>query len=81
MALKVNKKKRNNDNGSVDAVQVSEFKGSPVISLPTGNQYPFTFGLTKAKLIIEYYDDIKAFVKVNKNKSLKKKINDDEDDD
>jgi len=45
----------------------SEFKGNPTIQLvPDDNpdiKYPFSFGLTKAKLILENLDDIKQFVK------------------
>ncbi len=44
--------------------KIGEFKGNPVISLPVGgsDRYPFTFGLSKAKAILEYIDDIKKFV-------------------
>ncbi len=43
---------------------IAEFKGNPVISLPVAGsmRYPFTFGLNKAKAILEYYEDIKKFV-------------------
>ncbi len=47
-------------------VIIGEYKGSPTISLPTGNpRFPFTFGLTKAKLILAYIEDIKKFVEEN----------------
>lgn len=47
-------------------VTIGEYKGSPTISLPTGNpKFPFTFGLTKAKLILTYLEDIKKFVEEN----------------
>ncbi len=41
-----------------------EFKGSPVLSLANGpeDKYPFTFGVRKAKLILDHIDDIKKFV-------------------
>jgi len=44
--------------------KISEYKGNPVISIPLGNneRYSFSFGLTKAKAIIEYLDDIKGFI-------------------
>ena len=45
-------------------VSYSEYKGKPVINLPMGNR-DFSFGLTKAQLIIEYIDQIKQFVKDN----------------
>ena len=43
---------------------VSEYKGNAIISLPVAGstKYPFTFGLNKAKAILEYLDDIKKFV-------------------
>ncbi len=50
--------------------KIGEFKGNPVISLPVGgsDRYPFTFGLSKAKAILEYIDDIKKFVEDNDKK-------------
>ena len=41
-----------------------EFKGSPVLSLSNGpdDKYPFTFGVRKAKLILDHLEDIKTFV-------------------
>ncbi len=50
---------------------VSEYKGNPVISLPLGNneRYSFTFGLTKAKAVLEYLDDIKKFVEAEDAKT------------
>jgi hypothetical protein len=46
---------------------VSEYKGNPILSLPVAGstKYPFTFGLNKAKAILEYLDDIKKFVEEN----------------
>ena len=43
---------------------ISEYKGNPIISIPLGNneRYSFSFGLTKAKAIMEYLDDIKKFI-------------------
>ncbi|MFA8341784.1 MAG: hypothetical protein ACEPO8_02315 [Rhodothermaceae bacterium] len=43
---------------------ISEYKGNPIISIPLGNneRYSFSFGLTKAKAIMEYLDDIKGFI-------------------
>lgn len=54
--------------------KVSEYKGNPIIAIPTGNseRYPFSFGYTKAKAILEYLDDIKKFVEeVEKTKEVK----------
>lgn len=46
---------------------VGEYKGNAIISLPVAGstKYPFTFGLNKAKAILEYYEDIKKFVEDN----------------
>lgn len=44
---------------------VGEYKGSKILSLPTGSNYPFSFGLTKARLIIKYFKHIKRFVNEN----------------
>jgi len=43
---------------------VGEYKGNAIISLPVAGstKYPFTFGLNKAKAIMEYLDDIRKFV-------------------
>lgn len=45
----------------------SEFKGKPVLILKRSedDQYPFSFGLSKAKLIIENIEEIKKFVDEN----------------
>jgi hypothetical protein len=46
---------------------VGEYKGNAIISLPVAGstKYPFTFGLNKAKAILEFIDDIKKFVEEN----------------
>lgn len=45
-------------------VSESEFKGNPTIVLSNGpeDKYPFSFGLKKAKLILEHVEDIRKFV-------------------
>ena len=47
-------------------VEFDEFKGNKMIKLYAENdaekKYAFMFGKTKAKLIIENYDEIKKFV-------------------
>ncbi len=45
-------------------VERSEFKGKPVLIIKRdeNDQYPFSFGLSKARLILENLDAIKAFV-------------------
>lgn len=44
-----------------------EFKGNKLIILKRheDDQYPFRFGLGKAKLILEHIEDIKHFVEEN----------------
>ena len=45
-------------------IEEKEYKGNPVIALKRNedDQYPFSFGLAKARLIIAAIDDIRAFV-------------------
>jgi len=48
-------------------VERSEFKGKPVmvIKRDENDKYPFSFGLTKAKLILDNLEEIKRFVEDN----------------
>lgn len=48
-------------------IERSEFKGKPILVLKRmgDDPYPFSFGLSKAKLIIENIDEIKKFVEEN----------------
>jgi hypothetical protein len=50
---------------------IGEFKGNVVITLKRSedDKYPFTFGLAKAKLIMEHFEDIKKFYEENKDKA------------
>lgn len=45
-------------------VSYGEYRGRPtiILSLVSGSTFKFTFGLTKAKLILEYLPEIKAFI-------------------
>lgn len=45
-------------------IERSEYKGKPilVIKRDENDQYPFSFGLSKAKLILENIEEIKKFV-------------------
>jgi hypothetical protein len=45
-------------------VEHSEFKGKPILILKRdeNEKFPFSFGLSKAKLILENIDEIKKFV-------------------
>ena len=48
-------------------IERSEFNGRPVIILKRadGDKYPFTFGLSKARLILENIKEIEKFVEEN----------------
>lgn len=45
-------------------VWVSEYKGNSIINLPNGSR-SFSFGVSKARLILEHLDEIKSFVEDN----------------
>jgi len=45
-----------------EEVTYGESYGNEVIQLPMGNYDPFSFGLTKAKLILIYLKEIEEFV-------------------
>ncbi len=48
-------------------VEKSEFKGNPVLVIKRdeNDKFPFSFGLTKAKMILETLEEIKKFVAEN----------------
>jgi hypothetical protein len=48
-------------------IERTEFKGKPVLILKRDEEdkYPFSFGVSKAKLIIENIEEIKKFVEEN----------------
>jgi len=48
-------------------VERSEYKGKPLIVMKRSedDKYPFSFGLSKAKLILENIEEIKKFVEEN----------------
>ncbi len=48
-------------------IEKTEFKGKPVLILKRSEEdkYPFSFGLSKARLILENVDEIKKFVEEN----------------
>ena len=45
----------------------SEFKGKPVLVLKRSEdeKFPFSFGLAKAKMILDHLEEIKKFVTEN----------------
>ena len=48
-------------------IEKSEFKGKPILVLKNDEEdkYPFSFGMSKAKKIIESIEEIKKFVQEN----------------
>lgn len=48
-------------------VERSEFRGKPVLVIrrEENDKFPFSFGLTKARLILENLEEIKRFVEDN----------------
>lgn len=48
-------------------VERGEFKGKPILILKRDEEdkYPFSFGLSKAKLMVENIEEIKKFVEEN----------------
>jgi len=60
--------------GSFMIVERTEYKDKPVLVLKRNEEdkYPFSFGLSKARLIIEAIEDIKKFVAENDSKEEKK---------
>jgi hypothetical protein len=45
---------------------VTKYKGKPILSIPTGTAYHFSFGKVKAQLILQYLDDIYEFAGIAK---------------
>ena len=46
--------------------ELGQYKANKTLSLPNGKEgYPFSFGLTKAKTILDNIEVIKAFVASN----------------
>ena len=48
-------------------IERSEYKGKPLIVIKRSedDKYPFSFGLSKAKVILENIEEIKKFVEEN----------------
>lgn len=61
-------KKTYGHKGNGQLVEIGEYKGNPVISLrrTPDDLKPFTFGLAKAKLIMDNIDAVEKFVQDNK---------------
>lgn len=52
-------------------VERSEYKGKPVMILKRtdDDKFPFTFGLTKARIIVEAIESIREFVAENEREA------------
>ena len=46
-------------------VKIGSYKGNSLIILPCGVDKEFSFGLTKAKSVLQYMENIKKFVESN----------------
>ena len=48
-------------------IERSEYKGKPVLIIKRNenDKYPFTFGMSKARLILDNLEEIKRFVEEN----------------
>jgi len=47
---------------TIDAPERGEYKGTPTLSIPTGEKgYAFTFGVKKARAIVAHIEAIRAF--------------------
>lgn len=53
-------------------VSESEFKGNPMIVIKNSDddQFPFQFGVKKAKLVLENIEEIKKFVEKHDKKNI-----------
>ena len=51
-------------------IEKTEFKGKPVLILKRNadDKFPFSFGLGKARLVIDNFEEIKKFVEENEEK-------------
>jgi hypothetical protein len=48
-------------------VEITEYKGRPIIAIKRNpeDRFPFSFGVSKARLILDHIEDIKKFVEEN----------------
>lgn len=52
-------------------VKIGEYKGYPTITIPVGEKGNVSFGLKKARAILEYMDEIENFVIVEEERGRK----------
>ncbi len=55
-------------------VEITEYKGNPIITIKNDpyDRYPFSFGVKKAKMVIEHLEDIKKFIAEHDKEEPKK---------
>lgn len=51
--------------------EIGEYKGNPTITLDPEGKWPFSFGVAKAALILENWDEIVNFVSEHGNEDQK----------
>ena len=49
-------------------VEYTQYKHHPIIRIPDGSQFGVSFGLRKAKAIVEHIESIKTFIKESEAK-------------
>lgn len=54
---------QDNEHELDEELHVEEYKGKPILVLNFGQPFPFKFGLSKARLILDNVEKIKKFVK------------------
>ncbi len=55
------------DNNTRD-VEIGEYKGYPTITIPVGEEGEVSFGVRKARAILEHMDEIENFVIVEEGR-------------
>ena len=54
--------RRSSVQGQQNSVTFGEYKGHPTISIPTDRGKPFTFGVAKARAVLQHIEQIRRFV-------------------
>jgi len=52
----------NENNQNETQPVITDFKGNPMLTLNPDSKYPFSFGLGKARLVLEHSEAIQKFV-------------------
>ena len=54
--------------GKIRDAEIGEYKGYPIITIPVGEAGNISFGVKKARAILEYMDEIENFVIVEEER-------------